>query len=312
MTGDSELPFWVEGRPKPATEQEMPFALFYLVTPHYHQVMRIPVERGRGFTERDDEHAPGVVLIDAAFARTHFPKEDPIGKRINLGLLDMQAEVVGVVGHVEHWGLGSKGHENLQAQIYLPVWQVPDKFWTLLANGSDYVARTAGTPLGVVSAIRETAERVDESAVVYGVSPLEDFVARSIATQRLAMMLLSVFSGLALLLSAIGIYGVISYLAGQRTQEIGVRMALGATTADVLRLVLGEGMRIALVGVGIGIVAALGLTRLITKMIYGVGATDPITFAGVAILLTGVALLACYIPARRAMRVDPMIALRYE
>jgi predicted permease len=312
MTGDSELPFWVEGRPKPATEQEMPFALFYLVTSHYHQVMRIPVERGRGFTERDDEHAPGVVLIDAAFARTHFPKEDPIGKRINLGLLDMQAEVVGVVGHVEHWGLGSKGHESLQAQIYLPVWQVPDTFWTLLANGSDYVARTAGTPLGVVSAIRETAERVDESAVVYGVSPLEGFVARSIATQRLAMMLLSVFSGLALLLSAIGIYGVISYLAGQRTQEIGVRMALGATTADVLRLVLGEGMRITLVGVGIGIVAALGLTRLITKIIYGVGATDPITFAGVAILLTGVALLACYIPARRAMRVDPMIALRYE
>jgi predicted permease len=312
MTGDSELPFWVEGRPKPATEQEMPFALFYLVTPHYHQVMRIPVERGRGFTERDDEHAPVVVLIDAAFAHTHFPKDDPVGKRINLGLLDVQAEVVGVVGHVEHWGLGSKGHESLQAQIYLPVWQVPDKFWTLLANGSDYVARTAGTPLGVVSTIRETAERVDRSAVVYGVSPLEDLVARSIATQRLAMMLLSVFSGLALLLSAIGIYGVISYLAGQRTHEIGVRMALGATSRDVLRLVLGEGMRITLAGVGIGIVAALGLTRLITKIIYGVGATDPTTFAGVAILLTGVALLACYIPARRAMRVDPVIALRYE
>jgi putative ABC transport system permease protein len=144
------------------------------------------------------------------------------------------------------------------------------------------------------------------------VRPMQDIVTGSVATQRLAMMLLSVFSALALVLSAVGIYGVISYLAGQRTKEIGVRMAMGATSADVLRLVLGEGMRITLVGVGIGIVAALGLTRLITKMIYGVGATDPITFASVAILLTGVALLACYIPARRAMRVDPIIALRYE
>ncbi len=312
MTGDSEVPFWVEGRPKPATEQEMPFALFSLVTPKYHDVMRIPVQRGRGFTERDDEHAPLVALIDAAFARTFFPKEDPIGKRVNLGLLEMQVEIVGVVGHVESWGLGDKGHENLQAQIYIPVWQVPDRFWTLLANSGGYVARTAGTPMGMVSAIREAAERIDSSAVVYEVKPIRDIVARSISTQRLLMMLLSVFSGLALLLSAIGIYGVISYLAGQRTKEIGVRMAMGATSADVLRLVLGEGMRLTLIGVGIGVVAALALTRFITKMIYGIGATDPITFAGVAILLISVALLACYIPARRAMRVDPIIALRYE
>jgi predicted permease len=312
MSGDSEVPFWVEGRPKPATEQEMPFALFYMVTPHYHDVMKIPVLRGRGLTERDDQHAPAVVLIDSAFAKTLFPNEDPIGKRINLEFLDVQAEVVGIVGHVEHWGLGSSGHETLQTQLYFSVWQVPDRFWPLLANGCEYVGRTAGTPLGVVTAIRAAAERIDTTSVVYDVRPMQDIVARSISTQRMLMMLLSVFSALALVLSAIGIYGVISYLAGQRTKEIGVRMAMGATSADVLRLVLGEGMRITLVGVGIGLLAALGLTRLITKMIYGVGAMDPITFAGVAILLTLVALFACYIPARRAMRVDPIIALRYE
>ena len=252
MTGDSEVPFWVEGRPKPATEQEMPFALFYLVTQEYHKVMKIPVERGRSFTERDDEHAPVVVIIDDTFARKYFSNEDPIGKRLNLGFLDMQPEIVGVVGHVEHWGLGAKGHENLQAQIYLPVWQIPDKFWPLLANGGQYAARTAGMPLGLTNSIREAAQRVDSSAVMYEVRPMQDIVAGSVATQRLAMILLSVFSALALLLSSIGIYGVISYLTGQRTHEIGVRMALGATSADVLRLVLGEGMRITLVGVGIG------------------------------------------------------------
>ncbi len=312
MSGDSELPFWIEGKPKPATEQEMPFTLFYLVTPQYQEAMRIPLVRGRGFTDQDNEHAPMVALVDADFAHTYFPNENPIGKRINVALLDFQVEIVGVVGHVEHWGLGSNKHQALQAQMYLPIWQIPDRFWTLLAHGGEYVARTAGTPMGVVNAIRDAAQGVDASSVVYEVRPMEDVVAASIATQRLAMLLLSVFSALALVLSAIGIYGVISYLAGQRTHEIGVRMALGASSRDVLRMVLGQGMRITLVGVGIGMVAAVGLTRLIAKMIYGVGATDPITFGGVAILLTGVALLACYIPARRAMRVDPIVALRYE
>jgi len=312
MTGDSEVPFWLEGQPKPANQEDMPFALFYLITPNYQKAMHIPVERGRTFTERDDEHAPAVMLIDATFARKYFPNQDPIGKHINLALIDIQPEIVGVVGHVEHWGLGSREHQNLQAQIYLAVSQIPDRFWPLLANGSGYVARTAGSPMGVVSGIREAVARADNSAVIYGVTPMQDIVARSVATQRMAMILLTVFSTLALVLSAIGIYGVISYLAGQRTHEIGVRMALGASSRDVLRIVLGQGMRITLIGVGFGMAAALGLTRLIAKLIYGVGATDPATFAGVAVLLSGVALLACYIPARRAMRVDPMISLRYE
>jgi predicted permease len=274
--------------------------------------MRIPVERGRFFNDRDNEHSSVVAVIDAAFARKYFPNVDPVGKRINVGLLDMKPEIVGVVGHVEHWGLGDKKHETLQAQLYLSVWQVPDRFWSLLSSGSGYVARTTAAPLGVAGPIREAASRADASSVVYGTRPMEDIVANSIATQRLAMIMLSIFSTLALLLSAIGIYGVISYLTGQRTQEIGIRVALGASNRDVLGMVLGEGMKITLIGVALGLGASLALTQLIAKLIYGVGASDPVTFVGVAVLLTGIALLACYIPARRAMRVDPMIALRYE
>jgi putative ABC transport system permease protein len=200
----------------------------------------------------------------------------------------------------------------LQAQIYLPVWQIPDQFWPLLANGCDYVAHTEGGSLDLLGTVRKAVQKVQSSAVVYNVRPMDEIVARSIAKQKLTMLLLSVFSGLALVLSAVGIYGVISYLTGQRTHEIGVRVALGASSRDVLRMVLGEGLKMTLAGVGIGLAASLGLTRLITQLIYGVNAADPITFAGVALLLTSVAVIACYIPARRAMRVDPVIALRYE
>ena len=312
MTGDSEVPFWLEGQPKPANDNDMPFALFYLVNPGYHQAMRIPVKRGRSFTDRDDEHSPSVALIDATFARKYFPNQDPIGKHLNVGLLDMQPEIIGVVGHVEHWGLGSRQHQDLQAQLYLPVWQVPDRFWTLLANGSGYVARTTGNTGDITSSIRQAAEKVVSSAALYDVRPMEEIVSRSISTQRLTMFLLSVFSALALILSAVGIYGVISYLTGQRTHEIGVRVALGASRRDVLQMVLGQGLKITLIGVGIGVVAAFGFTRLITTLIYGVGASDPLTFGAVAILLSAVALFACYIPARRAMCVDPIVALRYE
>jgi predicted permease len=312
MTGDSEVPFWREGETPPKNQNDMTFALFYLVTPGYQPAMRIPLQRGRFFTDRDDEHSSVTAVIDATFAQKYFPNADPVGQRINIGLLDMKAEIVGVVGHVEHWGLGDKKHETLQAQLYLSVWQVPDRFWSLLSSGSGYVARTTMAPLGLTGAMREAAAKADASSVIYGTRPMEDIVADSIATQRLAMIMLSIFSTLALLLSAIGIYGVISYLTGQRTQEIGIRVALGASRSDVLRMVLGDGMKITVIGVVLGLVAALGLARLITQLIYGVGAYDPVTFIGVATLLTGVALFACYIPARRAMRVDPMVALRYE
>jgi predicted permease len=312
MSGDSEVPFWRDDRPRPENMNDMPETLFYLVTPGYLPAMRIPLRTGRFLTDRDDERAPSVAVIDEAFARKYFPGENPVGKRLHLAILEMSVEIVGVAGHVEHWGLGNSEHESLQAEIYVPLFQLPDKFWTLVSTGAGLVARTTGSPLDAASGIREAASRFDASAAIYQYRPLEEVVAGSITRQRMAMILLSILSALALVLAAIGVYGVIAYLAAQRTREIGVRMALGATRGDVLQLVLGQGMRIALAGIGAGIVAAFGLTRLLAKVIYGVGATDPVTFGCVALLLTAVALLACYVPARRAMGVDPSSALRCE
>ncbi len=312
MQGDSELPFWREGQPRPATDGEMNFALWYPVQPQYLQVMGTPLIRGRFISEQDTGNAPAVIVIDQNFAREYFPNEDPIGKRINIGLINGIAEIVGVVGHVKHWGLADKGHQNLQAEFYSPIVQLPDQVLPLAGGGIGMVVRTSGNPDSFVSAIRQASTRFDSGQVVYDFTRMSKIVSDSIATQRFTMVLLGIFSGLALVLSSVGIYGVISYLVGQRTHEIGIRMALGAQPRDVLRMVLGEGLRVALVGVAVGIAAALGLTHLMTQMIFGVRAVDPLTFAGVAILLTLVALAACYIPARRAMRVDPIVALRYE
>lgn len=312
MQGDSELPFWREGQPRPATDGDMNFALWYPVQSQYLQVMGTPLIRGRFISEQDMGNTPSVIVIDQNFAREYFPNEDPIGKRINIGLINGIAEIVGVVGHVKHWGLADKGHQNLQAEFYSPIVQLPDQVLPLAAGGIGMVVRTSGNPDAFISAIRQASTKFDSGQVVYDFTPMTKIVSDSIATQRFTMLLLGIFSTLALVLSSVGIYGVISYLVGQRTHEIGIRMALGAQRRDVVRMVLGEGLRVALVGVGVGIVAALGLTHLMTQMIFGVRAVDPLTFAGVAILLTFVALAACYIPARRAMRVDPIVALRYE
>ena len=312
MQGDSELPFWREGQPRPATESDMNLALWYPVQPQYLQTMGTPLIRGRFITGADTEKAPAVIVIDQDFAREYFRNEDPVGKRINIGLINGIAEIVGVVGHVKHWGLGDKGHQNLQAEFYSPMVQLPDQVLPLAAGGIGMVVRTSGNPDAFISAIRQASTKFDSEQVVYDFKPMATIVSDSIATQRFTMILLGIFSALALALSSVGIYGVISYVVGQRTHEIGIRMALGAQRRDVVRMVLGEGLRVALVGVAVGIVAALGLTHLMTQMIFGVRAVDPLTFAGVAILLTFVALAACYIPARRAMRVDPIVALRYE
>jgi predicted permease len=312
MSGEAELPFWIDGQPKPANDNEMPNSLFYLVNSGYQTAMRIPIIRGRFLSDQDDEHAPAAVVIDENFAKKYFPHQDPVGKRLNLELVDLHPVIVGVAGHVEHWGLGDAGHSNLQCEMYLSVWQLRDQFWPLLASGTQYAVRTKAEPLGMTNAFRSAMEKIDSTSVVYRVRTMDSIVASSIATKRFSMLLLSVFAALALLLSAVGIYGVISYLVGQRVHEIGIRMALGAQQRDVLRLVIGEGARMALIGIAAGLVAAVAMTRLMANMLYGVTTHDPLTFFGVTIVLAGVALAACYIPARRAIRVDPIVALRYE
>ena len=313
MTGDNEFPFWLDGQPKPANESEMNVSLFYLSGPEYLRAMGIPLHRGRYFTADDNEHSGPVMVIDESFARQFFPNEDPIGKHIHIGILDTAPEIVGIVGHVKHWGLDTDGDAKhpIVAQAYMPFMQIPDKFWTGPPQ-TEVVLRTKGSPAALAPAIRQAVEKLNGENVIYETKPLEQIVAESLAARRFSMILLSVFAALALLLSSIGIYGVISYVVGQRTHEIGIRMALGAQRSDVLRLMLGEGMRMALVGVAIGVALALGLTHIMVKMLFGVSATDPVTFASVAIVLSAVALAACYIPARRAMRVDPIVALRYE
>jgi predicted permease len=312
MIHNSSEPFWIEGQPKPANLPEMHQAMFYLAESGFQQAMGVTLQRGRFITPQDDEHAPVVVVIDDVFARTYFADENPIGKRLNLAGFGVQAEIVGVVGHVKQWGLDADSKSAIEAQFDYPFMQLPEKLMPLAADAVAVVLRTEGDPAGVMASVRRAVAEIDSREVIYNVQTMNEVVSNSFAARRLSMMLLGVFAALALVLACVGIYGVISYLVGQRTHEIGVRMALGAQQNDVLRLIIGHGARMALVGVAVGIVAAMGLTRLMANQLFGVSPHDPITFVGVAGLLIIVAVAACYIPARRAMRVDPIIALRCD
>jgi predicted permease len=312
MIHDSSLPFWIEGRPKPANENEMPQSMFYLVEAGFEKAMGITLVRGRFVTPQDNENTATVIDIDDAFARMYFPNEDPIGKRVHLQQFQVEAEIVGVVRHIKQWGPGGDRASAIQAQFFYPFMQMPEKLMPMVANGVAVVLRTAGDPSATMTEVRKAVERHDSREVIYAVQTLDGVIAGSLAARRITMLLLGGFAALALLLASVGIYGVISFVVGQRTQEIGVRMALGAQRGDVMRLVLGEGLKMALVGVIVGVAAASALTRLMANQLFGVGSQDPLTFAAVGGALTVVALVACYLPARRAVRVDPMVALRYE
>jgi predicted permease len=286
--------------------------MFYLVEAGFQQAMGITLERGRFITPQDDEHAPTVIDIDDAFARAYFPNQDPIGKHVNLTQLNVQAEIIGVVKHVKQWGPGADAKSAIEAQFFYPFMQIPEKLMPMIAGGVAVVVRTESDPAAIMGPIRAAVREIDPREVIYNVQTMQDVWSSSMAARTFSMVLLAIFAALALLVAFVGIYGVISYLVSQRTREIGVRMALGAQRHDILNLVLSHGARMTVLGAAIGIAVSLGLTRLMASELFGVTPYDPVTFASVAVLLMAVGLAACWIPARRAMRVDPMVALRYE
>ncbi len=312
MIHDSSLPFWIEGEPKPAHDSEMHAATFFLGESGFREAMGINLLRGRFISDQDNENTPIVVDIDDNFSRTYFPGQNPIGKHLNFTEFNVQAEIVGVVGHVKQYGLDADPAGTIEAQFFYPFMQIPEKVMPLVAKSVAVVLRTQGDPTAIMSQVRQMVKAIDPRQVIYNVQTMDDVIATSYAARRLTMMLLTAFAVLALTLACVGIYGVISYLVGQRTQEIGIRMALGAQRRDILVLVLGEGTKMALLGAAIGTAASLVLTRLMAKQLFGVSAHDPLTYASVAFVLLLVALAACYIPARRALRVDPMKSLRWE
>jgi putative ABC transport system permease protein len=295
--------FQIEGRIVPQG-QSSPHGDRWMVSHEYFKAMSIPLIKGRYFNERDSADAPGVAILDETIARKYWPDEDPLGKRIvfeGTAQAPRWREVVGIVGHVKHKGLEGES----RVQYYVPLPQRPNA-------GIFLVLKTAGDPENLAASVRGVVRGLDKDLPVFKVTTMQQLVADSMAQRRFSMLMFGIFAFVALLLASVGLYGVLAYSVTQRTQEIGVRMALGAQARDVLGMVVGQGMRLVFVGVALGLALAFAFARVISNQLYGVTATDPWVFAGVALLLTAVAFLACYIPARRATKVDPMIALRYE
>jgi len=291
--------FQIEGRAEP--NHTTPMTTYRIVSPDYFRTKRIPLVAGRVFTAQDREGTEPVAVISESLARVSWPNEDPIGKRVRWGAANgPQMTIVGVVRDVKLHQL-----TQVKPQLYMPSAQAPFQPYEI-------ALRTKTQPLGLAAAVRYEVWGVDKDMPLANLRTMDQMLADSITRERFNLLLLAVFAGLALTLALVGIYGVMSYAVAQSTREIGIRLALGARPRDVLKLVIGQGLVLTLLGVVIGVAGAFGLTRLMTRLLYGVTATDPLTFAGVSVLLVAVALFASYLPARRATKVDPIVALRYE
>jgi len=298
----------IEGRP-PTSPDQYPTAYYRSVSSDYFRVMGIPQIAGRVFTDLDRAGATRVAVINQRMARLLWPGETPIGKRFTADDRETTPiEIVGIVGDVKHFGLDDESGP----EFFVPYQQAPASFWGWTRRSLSLVVRPRTDSARAMAGVRKAIWSVDSELPLYRVTSLEQLLSDSIALQRVYMALLVGFSLIALLLAVVGIYGVMSYLLAQRTHEIGIRMALGAHPRDVLKLMISQGMKLTIIGVVIGLLSAFGLTRFISNLLFSIGATDPATFSLIAILLGSVAFLACWIPARRATKVDPIIALRIE
>jgi predicted permease len=304
--GDTTDYVTIEGR-APVPKEQQPLTEYCVVMPNYFKAMGIPLLAGRDVAEADTKQSPNVAIISQEFARLHFPSEDPLGHRILLqGQQRDPLVIVGVVGDVKQLGLD----EKVRATVYAPYLQ--DPLGSELPRSILFVIRSSSDPAAMAATIRSEALAVDNGLPIFSLKTMTDYLSESLSRRRFNMTLLSVFAAVALLLAAIGIYGVISYSVTQRTHEIGIRMALGARPASILRMVVGKGMGLVFVGIAVGLVTSYLLTSFVQSLLYEVSATDPIIFAVIPLLVVGVALGASFVPAQRATRVDPMIALRYE
>ncbi|HEV2802101.1 MAG TPA: ABC transporter permease [Pyrinomonadaceae bacterium] len=308
MNGGIESGVMLEGQ-EGTSQRDMTVAVNLFAEPGYFKTMNMQLLQGRFLSEQDTKDAPMVVMVDDMFVTRFFPNGDAIGKRLRIGGDRAPLrQIVGVFKHIKHYGPDEEG----RVEVFTPYKQVPPEFFAMSNRNLWLAVKTKGDPTSLAPAIRNEVQQIDKDQPISNVGTMEQIVASTVAPQKFATWLLAVFAGAAMLLAAIGIYGVMAYSVTQRTHEIGIRMALGAGRRDVLRMVVSQGMKLAFIGVALGLVGAIGLTRLMSSLLYGVSATDPLTYGGVSVLLASVALLACLLPARKATKVDPMIALRYE